>query len=237
MPTRIRRRVALLVLTLLAILPATRSSADEYYYAIVFGSQSHPKVLRYSHTWATFVRAVGTGSDLSTYALEEVTISWLPASLVVRVLAHEPEPGVNLGPYETIRYVQSNRENITAWGPFAVTPLLYQRALAQAARLRSGTVRYRALSGPRDLSFSDCIHAVADVDPQLGRGSYPLIRVGTSASRYIAMNVRTRSLMDQERDDNAWLVQRIGLESLGVKVIRPRDTPKLHFAPEPLSPP
>ena len=45
---------------------------------MIFGSQSKPKLLRYTHTWATFVRAVGEGPDLNTYSLELSTISWLP---------------------------------------------------------------------------------------------------------------------------------------------------------------
>ena len=36
---------------------------EERYYAMIFGSQSSPKLLRYTHTWATFVRVVGEGDD------------------------------------------------------------------------------------------------------------------------------------------------------------------------------
>ena len=39
----------------------------EFYYVMIFGSQSDPKLLRYTHTWATFVRAVGEGPDPSNY--------------------------------------------------------------------------------------------------------------------------------------------------------------------------
>ena len=52
---------------------------------MIFGSQSNPKQLRYTHTWATYVRAVGEGPDPTQYALEAHTISWLPQTLVVRV--------------------------------------------------------------------------------------------------------------------------------------------------------
>jgi hypothetical protein len=47
------------------ILCSWRSSAqaNEGYYVLIFGSQSHPKLLKYTHTWATFVRAVGDESN------------------------------------------------------------------------------------------------------------------------------------------------------------------------------
>ena len=48
---------AVVALASLAI-AAPSAEAAEFYYAMVFGSQSHPKLLRYTHTWATFVRAV-----------------------------------------------------------------------------------------------------------------------------------------------------------------------------------
>ncbi|MGE3820642.1 MAG: hypothetical protein AB7I30_14610, partial [Isosphaeraceae bacterium] len=186
MPKRRYRRLVLIALATLTFLPAARGSAEEYYFALIFGSETRPKQLRLTHTWATFVKASGTGPDLSTYALEEVTISWLPATLSIRVFAHDPEPGVNLGLHQTLRYVRSQREFVTVWGPFVVTPLLYERALAQAARLRAGVVRYRAISSPFDQSISGCIHAVSDVDPMFGRWNNPLIRVGIPASRHIA---------------------------------------------------
>ena len=39
---------------------------DDQYYVMIFGSQSRPKLLQYTHTWATFVRVVGDGADPDT---------------------------------------------------------------------------------------------------------------------------------------------------------------------------
>ena len=65
---RMIRLVRLAGMVLLAMtLGAGAAGADEYYFAMIFGSQSKPKLLRYTHTWATIVRAVGEGPDLNAY--------------------------------------------------------------------------------------------------------------------------------------------------------------------------
>ena len=127
-------------------LGAATAVADEYYFAMIFGSESQPKRLRYTHTWATLVRAVGEGPDLNSYALELNTISWLPTTLEVRVLRPWPEPGINLDLYQTLKVVGDNRESVTMWGPFMVEPEIYQRSLMVRQVLESGAARYRAIS-------------------------------------------------------------------------------------------
>lgn len=94
--------------------------AEEYYFSMIFGSQSSSKLLRYTHTWATFVKATGEGPDLRTYALEYNTISRLPQTLEVHVWRLWPEPGVNLDLYQTHEAMYRNRESVTMWGPFVV---------------------------------------------------------------------------------------------------------------------
>ncbi len=113
--TAIRGGVRLSVLAALALLagPPSTTRAGEAYYVMVFGSESHPKQLRYTHTWATFIKATGECSDPNAYALEYNTISWLPATLEVKVLRPWPEPGVNLNLYQTLRAVHANGESVT----------------------------------------------------------------------------------------------------------------------------
>ncbi|WP_435006806.1 hypothetical protein P12x_004281 [Tundrisphaera lichenicola] len=200
--------------------------ADDYYFVMIFGSQSRPKLLRYTHTWATFVKATGEGPDLANYALETHTISWLPASLRVRTFAPRAETGVNLGLDETIDYVLKNGENVNLWGPFIVRPEIWDRSLRIHQILDSGQAEYRAISTSRDLLISDCIHAVAAVDPVFGRNHYPLIRVGKPASRYIARQIMTRSTFDQCAFDQSWLIPRLGLSRYPIEVIPPRVIPK-----------
>ena len=196
---------------------------------MVFGSQSRPKQLRYTHTWATFIKATGEGSDPNAYALESNTISWLPATLEVKVFRPWPEPGVNLDLYQTLQAMHANGESITMWGPFIVGPEVYQRSLWVQSIIASGAPRYRAISGPGNLLVSDCIHAVAAVDPDFGRGHYPLIRIGKPASRFIARQIMTRTPakgIEQERYDNSWLIPRLGLDRYPIEVISPRRIPR-----------
>ena len=118
-----------LVLVLLGALLNESASADEHYFAMIFGSQSKPKQLRYTHTWGIFVRAVGEGPNLSTYNLELSTISWLPRTLDIKVLRPWPEPGINLDLYQTLDTIQANRESIIMWGPVVIGKELRERSL------------------------------------------------------------------------------------------------------------
>lgn len=220
------RTIVFMVLGLFSATIAAESRAGESHYVMIFGSQSDPKQLRYTHTWATFVRAVGEGPDPNAYALEMHTISWLPRTLMVRVWAVHPEPGVNLDLYQTLEAVGRNRERVVMWGPFVIKPELYGRALEVERTLESGAVEYRAIDGSVDLDISDCIHAVAAVDPVFGRSHYPLIRIGIPASRYIARQHMFRSAFDQRRYDNSWLIPRLGLDRYPIEVVRPQQIPR-----------
>jgi hypothetical protein len=193
---------------------------------MIFGSQTSPKQLRYTHTWATFVRAVGEGPDVRNYALLVHTISWLPQTLEVRVLRPWPEPGVNLDLEQTLRAMYANGEYVTMWGPFVMAKPVYERSLRVLQILNSGAPRYRAISTPRNPLVSDCIHAVAAIDPVFGRGHYPLIRIGKPASRFIARQVMTRSVFDQYAYDNNWLIPRLGLNRYPIEFIPPQRIPK-----------
>ncbi len=83
MVKRIRRAVVTLLGLVFALI-ASEAKGDEFYYAMIFGSQSKPKLLQYTHTWATFIRAVGQGSDANNYSVYPHTISWLPQSFDVQ---------------------------------------------------------------------------------------------------------------------------------------------------------
>jgi hypothetical protein len=209
-----------------SVLSAGPARGDERYYALIFGSQSSPKRLRYTHTWATFVRVVGEGDDLNSYQVYQHTISWLPESLRVRTWALVPEKGVNLDLDATLDAVYRKGENVTMWGPFEMERPVYERSLRVKAIVDSGTARYRAISTPRNLLVSDCIHAVAAIDPVFGRGHYPLIRIGKPASRYFARQIMMRSDFDQYQTQALWLVPRLGLNRYPIQVIPPQQIPK-----------
>ena len=220
-----QHRVTGLVAVLALALPAGAACAEEFYYVMIFGSEDHPKHFRFSHTWATFASATGEGPDPASYAVEAHTISWMPETLDVRVLRLRPERGVNLTLEQSLGMAAAFREGVTMWGPFRVRPEIYERSLRVHAILDSDAAQYRAISGPGNLLISDCIHAVAAVDPTFGRGHYPLIRIGKPASRYIAHEVVMRSAFAHLPEDHSWLIPRLGLDRYPIEVVPPRSIP------------
>jgi hypothetical protein len=225
------RRVRVGMLAVIVVFAATGdAAAAERYYVLVFGSQSHPKLLRYTHTWATFIRAVGEGSDPNGWVLYQHTISWLPQTLEIRVWNPFPEPGINLDLDQTIDAVSAHNENVTLCGPFVITPDIYERSVRVHQLVESGSVQYRAISNSYNLLISDCIHAVAAVDPIFGRNHYPLIRIGNPASRFIARGIVVRSVenrgIDQAAFDNSWLIPRLGLDHYPIAVVSPQQIPQ-----------
>ena len=168
------------------VLSAGAARGEERYYAMIFGSQSSPKLLRYTHTWATFVRVVGEGDDLRSYQVYPHTISWLPESLAVRTWALLPEKGVNLDLYATLDAVYSRPRERDDVGPLRDGSTGLRAVVAREGDPRQRRCRVPGDQHPANLLVSDCIHAVAAVDPVFGRGHYPLIRIGKPASRFIA---------------------------------------------------
>jgi hypothetical protein len=194
--------------------------AEEAYYIILFGSQSTPKRLEFTHTWATYVKVVKEGPDPASYQLTYHTISFLPASLKVRVFAPHPEPAVNLDLYQTLDYVLGNGESVDVWMPMRVTPQLYERSLLQWHRLMRGEALYQAIDPPNDDVY-DCIHANAALDPDFGQFHYPLIRVGKPATAYIVKQIGKRGRVFDPYEDTLWLIPRLGIDRYPVRVISP----------------
>jgi hypothetical protein len=223
-----RLRPLILAMTELAAASSSAPAAERY-FVLIFGSQSHPKHLRDTHTWATFVRAVGEGPDPNGWALYVHTISWLPATLDVHVWRPYPEAGVNLDVYQTLAFVLGRGQRASLWGPFEVGPPVYEKSLRVLGIIHTGAPQYRAISTSADLLISDCIHAVAAVDPLFGRNHYPLIRIGNPASRFIAREVMVRSLetrgFDQAAFDHSWLIPRLWLDRYPITVVPPRVIP------------
>lgn len=214
----------LLLFGLSGAFSAQSANAEEFCYVVIFGSQSQPKQLRRCHTWATFVRAVGTGTHPNNYELFTHTISWYPASRQVTIWTPFPEPGVNLSLEETLATVLPQEERVAAYGPFLITPTLFNRSVQVHNTLLTGAVQYRAIDTAANKFVSDCIHAVAAADPVFGRAHYPLIRVGQSASRYIAKEIVRRSPESgivQTHHDSSWLIPRLGLDRYPITVFPP----------------
>jgi hypothetical protein len=184
---------------------------EEFYYALVFGSQQGAGCVRYSHTFATFVRATGRGPCAQAYRLDAFTISWLPRALDLRPLALEPEEGVNLGLGDTLRWAQATSQRVCLWGPYQVEKELFDRALLQARLLESGQVCYKLLdAGCRTDQVSNCVHAITSVTG----GHRPRLLCpgfGAAAGHFVAL--RFRPWIIDCSSQHEWVAQRLGLSA------------------------
>jgi hypothetical protein len=196
-------------------LEATPAPENESYYLIIFGSQSTPKLPRFTHTWATAVKAIRTEGK-SDPDLVLHTISWMPATMRIRTLSRHPEPGVNLGLYDTINAMKDKGERISMWGPFALRTAGYRRFLIQQGFMESGTIGYQCVDNRGEAARCgngcDCIHAITDMDPEFDRTRYPLRWYGEAGSRNIVEQVVRRNAVLDVGQCNDWLLPRLGLD-------------------------
>jgi hypothetical protein len=206
-------RLSLFVLILLASLlparPARAQEANEHYYMMIFSAQTASSDPRLTHSFATFVRATGTGPSAEAYQIEAHTISWMPQSLDIVVLCLRPERGINLDLASSLRWAESVGSRVSMWGPYEIQKELYDRARAQEARLNSGTVLYKALDGRfRPGTASNCIHAVADLD--MDRGLLESGQGRGDTASYQVMQHLARRIIDPGQT-HPWVARRLGL--------------------------
>jgi hypothetical protein len=208
------RTVAKLFLVLLGLAFASPVQADEILYVLFFGSQSNPRRMKYTHTWATIVKATGEGKDLDKYRLEVNTCSWLPATLNVRVWRLRPETGVNLDLDSTIIAMLENDEEITEWGPYQIAETSYERGLGQILRLDNGEYKYRAIDGlSRASNIANCFHSISDLDRENSRRRYPLIGAGENVTFDIVQTMHRRNKIIAPETDHSWIDHRLGLDA------------------------
>jgi hypothetical protein len=211
---------SILFTTLSVLFLSGAARADDRYYMMVFGSETDPFATRYTHTFALFVKASGEGKDAK---LETQTISWMPRSLSIRVLSRRPEPGVNLGVAESVRWADSVGGFTTMWGPFEVRKEFYDLAARQAARLNSGAMLYVCNDKRfRGDGASNCIHAVSDLDT-----TQLMLTTGTqcgNAGSELVLEHFARHIVPSRTSDR-WLVERLGLDRMNVRFASPEALP------------
>lgn len=151
--------------------------ANTRYVMVVFGYQGTPDLARSSHTFATFAR-IDDGA-----LTEETTISWLPARGYFGPQYTMPPlatvPGHNYTMDETI--YMAGQQAILYWGPFDVTPDLYERARERAWFLAQGTTSYKMFVLREKLRIPalynrpggtiNCIMGVSDLGGYLDTGN------------------------------------------------------------------
>jgi len=217
----------------------TGLAAGDDFYMMIFSAQRAWNRPKYTHTFATFIRASnqkvdgqqncqndhsGPTSGLAGCDFETHTISWLAAKKKVCLLRLWPEPGANLDLTTSLEWALSVQSRISMWGPFQIQLPLYEKALVQKARLESGTVQYKVFDpGYRPDIASSCIHGVCDIDQERG----PLrtwFRYGESASRSIA--VFFLPWVINPHQNHRWVSERLGLAKYPI-IYRQLSTPVL----------
>jgi hypothetical protein len=189
------------------------------YFVMIFGSESVPKRPRYSHTWATIVKAMPDAASPGSYQLESQTISWMPRTLNIRPLALRGECGVNLSLEATLHDCFAKCECVAMWGPYEfdpeMAPEVYGRVCAQVARLNSGCVLYKCVdpdTGPRSTYLSNCIHAVTDLDRHLARPFYNEFQnFGFDASRNLVQVLTSRHRFNVG-ETHSWIADAMGVD-------------------------
>ncbi|VTU00605.1 Uncharacterized protein OS=Planctomyces brasiliensis (strain ATCC 49424 / DSM 5305 / JCM 21570 / NBRC 103401 / IFAM 1448) GN=Plabr_4392 PE=4 SV=1 [Gemmataceae bacterium] len=217
-----------------AQLLATPAPPNERYFILVFGSQSRPKVPKYTHSWATVVKVTDLGPGVAP-AIEQSTISWMPATLDIRPNNFRVEPGVNLDLHTSIREMLKHDERVAMWGPFEIWHGAYQRFMTQKAFIDSGAIGYQCIDSlgeaARTGNGSDCIHAITDMDPFYSRSRYPLSFFGIGASRHAVRQILSRgAVIDPDRTHDC-LIPLLGLDQYPIERVEYRG-PKKAFDPE-----
>jgi hypothetical protein len=188
---------------------------NERFYVMVFGSQTVVRVPRFTHTWVTVVKVTTIPGCADT--IDARTISWMPASLVIRPYSRSVEPGVNLGLHETIAEAKKHHEYISLWGPYETWPGFWKRFITQKEFLETGALAYQCSDGfgeaAQRANGCNCFHAITDMDPEYDRQQYPLLFFGNAASRNIVRQICERPLLIQPGQTHDWLVNALGLDN------------------------
>lgn len=216
------------------VVPPTR------YFVLIFGAESVPKRGRFTHTFMTVVKATpkasyegvydpASGNQIKFYDLTAHTISWMPASMRIRVIKFRPECGVNLDLHTSLRYCSGMCEKLALYGPYELNPTIaeevYNKTLKQIAKLKSGRVLYKSLdpdSGPQLGWVVDCIHAVSDLDGPQRRAKY----LETQHFGWDGSTVIVQSLVGANRVDpttrHAWVADALNLNCYRLCVLNMR---------------
>ncbi|HKA07771.1 MAG TPA: hypothetical protein VKD71_10980 [Gemmataceae bacterium] len=212
---------------------AITAAPGERYFVLVFGSQTCLKHPKYTHTWATVVKVTGCNGPAAP-TVEPQTISWLPATLDIRVWSLCVEPGVNLALNSTVEEMLRNDERVSLWGPYEVRPGFAYRFSVQKAFMESGQVGYQCIDTIGEAAHGtgcDCIHAITDMDPLFDRSRYPLSYFGDAASQNIVRQLQTRPIIICPEADHSWLLPLLGLDKYPIER-RTYSGPSLPWTPE-----
>jgi hypothetical protein len=152
-----------------------------------------------------------------TTHVESFTISWLPAWGPVRPLRLWPQRGNNFTLQETFAISAEQQGRVSMWGPYEISALRYDWAVAQYARLDSGKVRYRVFDS---LGFNKrimhCVHAVTNADPVLRKCIQPVLQVGEPGTSRLAARYLRNDAFINPSVTHDWIIPAIGADQYPV---------------------
>src|SRR5262245_17790740 len=193
------------------LLTGSAARGDDY-YVILFAHQGPSRAATESHTFAAFIRS-SNGKERRELGVH--CISWLPSSGDIRLL-RAPEQGMNLGLKESLDFANARNARVVAWGPYRIEKKLFDRALAQVERLKSGNVAFKAIDRKfRGGNVVNCIHAVSDV------ADAPLLDTGTAFGPQATAMVRNHlapAFLDKSAR-HPWLISSLGLDRAAVNFV------------------
>lgn len=209
--------------------------AADKYYALFFASQSEPRRARFSHTFCTFIKAEeGNADAVAEPKFESHTISWLPTSGVVRVLALRPERGRNFSLAETLRVVRGTGQHVWSYGPYEVSADTYNKLLRQKQKLDSGRYTYKAIDGRRPGALN-CIHAVTTADPAWGGFGVPSESYGLPSVRILAERITNKGQVLAQNQD--WILEKLAIRTgTGIRYMNYDPQSHQHLARVPADP-
>ncbi len=155
-------------------LQSPAAEADDTYYMIIFACQTTPNRPRTAHSFAAFVKVPDKDGKPDTASMEAHMISWITEPENFGLL-RPAAPGRNLSLEESMQWAANRNAAVIAFGPYRIQKELYDRAMAQRERLRSGAVAYKATDRRvRQAGVAvNCFHAISDMveGPLLDTGS------------------------------------------------------------------
>jgi hypothetical protein len=133
---------------------AKPADGSKYYFAI-FSWESTPYDPTKTHTFATAIQLKDGKTDLAT-------LSWFPATEVVRPVQILPEKGTNMDLEKSLDFAKKNDLRVSVWGPFEVSEKFFVAFQKHIVKFDKGEVGYRpcsAIAVNKDTVF-DCAHAL-----------------------------------------------------------------------------
>ena len=110
---------------------------------------------------------------------------------------------------------------MTLCGPYEVRPPQYRRMMLHKAFLEADGVGYQGLDIVGEASWrgdgSNCIHALTDTDPKLGRVGYLLCGNGSHAAEFIRNLMVRRKDFPEPGETHDWLLPALGLDPAALR--------------------